>query len=435
MDSIRNIMFVAIATSLASGCGSTTETATSETTATETTESASQAVVVNGIKGEYFSNDSLSGTPAHVRIDNNVDFNWGSNAPIAGFPADNFSVRWTGKVTPQYSQTYTFYLNVYDGARLWINNQLIIDDWAWDEGEEQGTIALTAGTAYDIKLEYKEGSGAAVAQLSWSSANQAKQRVPQSALTVGEPPPLSLFNLDFESENATCWGTRNSSGYTTSPCGAWASVGKFPASLVTGEKARSGTRAFKATFGTNEDSAMARLTTDVNHVFVRFYEYYDTDFDFAAGMKTLRLQSFNEAAGVNYYDLIAYSTAVPTSGSYDHCGINNMRSIALSRNGSFRWAEPNLSLQRNRWYAIETEVKLNTPGVSNGEVRMWVDGQNIMQVTGIDIRGTDTHNINRISIGGWYSNGAGGNNPCPNPAVASRRYIDDVVVATQYIGP
>jgi hypothetical protein len=66
---------------------------------------------------------------------------------------------------------------------------------------------------------------------------------------------------------------------------------------------------------------------------------------------------------------------------------------------------------------------------------MWVDGQNVMQATGIDIRGTDTHNINRISIGGWYSNGASGNNTCPNPAAVSRRHIDDVVVATQYIGP
>ena len=429
MDSIRNIMFVAMAACLGVGCSS------SGAGVDETTASTSQAVIVNGIQGEYFSNDSLSGTPALVRIDNNVDFNWGNNAPGAGVPADNFSVRWTGKVTPLYSQTYTFYLNVYDGARLWVNNQLIIDDWAWDEGEEQGTITLAANTAYDIKVEYKEGSGAAVAQLSWSSASQAKERIPQNRLTVDGPPPPALFNVDFESENATCWGTRNSSGYTTSPCGVWSSIGKNPAWLATGEKAHSGTRAFKATFGTDEDSAMARLTTDVDHVFVRFYEYYDTDFDFAAGMKTLRLQGFNEAAGVNYYDLIAYSTAVPTSGSYDHCGINNMRSIAFSRNGSFRWAEPSLQLQRNRWYAIETEVKLNTPGVSNGEVRMWVDGQNIMQVTGIDIRGTDTHNINRISIGGWYSNGAAGKNPCPNPAVASRRYIDDVVVATQYIGP
>lgn len=427
MDSTRNILFMAVATWLASACGNTAET----------TAGTSQAVTVNGIRGEYFANDSLSGTPAQVRIDNNVDFNWGNGSPFAGFPADNFSVRWTGKVTPLYSQTYTFYLNVYDGARLWVNGQLLIDDWAWDEGEEQGTIALTAGTAYDIKVEYKEGSGAAVSQLSWSSASQAKEKIPQNRLTVddGSGGGGQLFNVDFESENATCWATRNSSGQTTSPCGVWTSIGGGQASLATGERAHSGQRAFKATFATNEDSAMARLTTDVDHVFVRFYEYYDTDFDFAAGMKTLRFQSFNDAGGVNYYDIIAYSTAVPTSGSFDHCGINAMRSIALSKNPGFRWAEPSLSLARNRWYAIETEIKLNTPGTSNGEVRMWVDGQNVMQVTGIDIRGSDTHRINRISIGGWYSNGGSGQNPCPNPATVSRRYIDDVVVATQYIGP
>jgi hypothetical protein len=422
-------MIVATLTLLTNGCGNAVESAASS----------SQSLIVNGLRGEYFANDSLSGTPAHVRIDANVDFNWGNGSPIAGFPSDNFSVRWTGKVTPQYSQTYTFYVNVYDGARLWVDNQLIIDDWAWDEGEESATIALTAGAAYDIKLEYKEGSGAAVAQLSWSSASQPKQRIPQNRLSVddggGGGGGGVLFNIDFESESATCWATRNASGNTTGPCGAWAAIGGAQASLAVGERARSGQRAFKATFVDNEDSAMARLTTDVDHVFVRFYEYYDTDFDFAAGMKTLRFQSFNDTAQENYYDIIAYSTAVPASGSYDYCGINPMRSIALSRNPGFRWAEPSLSLQRNRWYAIETEIKLNTPGVSNGEVRMWVDGQNVMQATGIDVRGSDTHRINRISIGGWYSNGAGGHNTCPDPVTPSRRYIDDVVVATQYIGP
>lgn len=417
----------ALATIATAGCGG--EMA-------EPLEKTAAAAVVNGIKGEYFANNALTGTPAQTRIDNNVNFNWGSGSPFPGttFPVDNFSVRWTGKIIPRHSQTYRFYLNVYDGARLWINNQLVIDDWAWDEGEESGTIALASGTAYDIKLEYKEGSGAAVAQLSWSSTSQTKEIVPQSQLTAGTSTP-ALISADFENENSTCWGTRDTSGRTTAQCGIWRSIGGWPATLAAGEKAHSGQRAFKATFAKDEDSAMARLNTDLDHVFVRFYEYYDTGFDFAAGMKTLRLQSFNDAAGVNFYDIIAYSTAVTTSGEYDHCGTNAMRSLAISRNSGFRWAESSLSLQTGRWYAIETEIKLNTPGSLNGEVRIWVDGQKKLEAVGIDVRGSQTSRINRISIGGWYSNGAAGRNPCPNPATPSRRYIDDVVVATQYIGP
>jgi hypothetical protein len=86
-------------------------------------------------------------------------------------------------VQAQKSETYTFYLRADDGLRLWVNGQLLVDQWK-DQGttEYAGSIALTAGQKYDIRVDYYDNSLSAVAQLSWSSATTPKQIIPQAQL-------------------------------------------------------------------------------------------------------------------------------------------------------------------------------------------------------------------------------------------------------------
>ena len=64
-----------------------------------------------------------------VRMDTNINFNWGTGSPDPSISADNFTVRWTGSVQPQFNETYTFYTTTDDGVRLWVNGQLLIDEW------------------------------------------------------------------------------------------------------------------------------------------------------------------------------------------------------------------------------------------------------------------------------------------------------------------
>lgn len=145
-----------------------------------------------GLTGTYFDNKDFT-VQKLQRTDATVNFNWGTAAPDASMGTDTFAVRWTGKVKPLYSQTYTFYTNSDDGVRLWVNNQLVIDKW-FDMGatEYSGTITLTAGTQYDIRLDYYDNTGGASAALSWSSTSQAKQIIPQSQLYPA--PPNTIFN-------------------------------------------------------------------------------------------------------------------------------------------------------------------------------------------------------------------------------------------------
>jgi hypothetical protein len=138
-----------------------------------------------GLLGDYYSDQpkTFVDPPTLERLDSTVNFDWGIGSPDASISADTFTVRWTGLVEPLYSQTYTFYTATDDGARLWVNGQLLVDKWV-DQGniEWSGTIALTAHQKYPILMEYYENAGAAAAKLSWSSLGQVKQVIPQTQL-------------------------------------------------------------------------------------------------------------------------------------------------------------------------------------------------------------------------------------------------------------
>jgi hypothetical protein len=117
-------------------------------------------------RGEYFNNTSLSGTPALVRDDAQIDFNWGGGAPAPEIGADDFSVRWTRNADIPAGR-YRFVLKVDDGARLWVNNVLLIDAWR-DQAlaTYTGAIDLPGGIV-PLKLEYYENGGQAAVQLMW----------------------------------------------------------------------------------------------------------------------------------------------------------------------------------------------------------------------------------------------------------------------------
>jgi PA14 domain/FG-GAP-like repeat len=135
-----------------------------------------------GLLGQYYNGLNFDNL-ALTRIDPTIDFNWTLGSPGSAIGTDRFSVRWTGKIQPLYSEAYTLYVRSDDGIRLWINGKLIIDDWTLHGLlEQKNTITLAADQIYDIKLEYYENTGGAASRLSWSSASQTKEVIPQSQL-------------------------------------------------------------------------------------------------------------------------------------------------------------------------------------------------------------------------------------------------------------
>jgi uncharacterized protein (DUF1800 family) len=144
-----------------------------------------------GLTGQYFTNSSSTYSssanfnPTNLimtRVDPTVDFTWGTTTnPIPN--SGRYTVRWTGQVQPQYSETYYFVDNTDDGVKLWVNDQLIINNWVTrSAADSTATISLQGGVRYNIQMEYFNSGGSAVAHLSWYSPSQPKQIIPSSRL-------------------------------------------------------------------------------------------------------------------------------------------------------------------------------------------------------------------------------------------------------------
>jgi len=120
-------------------------------------------------RGEYYANPDLQGTPTLVRDDLAVSFNWGEGAPAPNLPADAFSARWTRSLYFDAGD-YRFALTVDDGARLWIDGQLLLDGWSVGSVRTyQRDVTLSAGY-HSLEVDYFEQIGAAAISLGWTPA-------------------------------------------------------------------------------------------------------------------------------------------------------------------------------------------------------------------------------------------------------------------------
>jgi hypothetical protein len=276
-----------------------------------------------------------------------------------------------------------------------------------------------------------------------AASGEGQGKRPNVSLGADEGVPLAKdgvvlrFNTDLEAEDAGCWGDRLASGYARKPCGHWGAIGPAGALLSAEGPSRSGKKALQVTFDKNESRGGATLSLSADAVHVRAWYRFDADFDFGQGIKVGRIRSFNPATESNDIDIIM---TVRSSGDADQCGKTDMADLGLFYNGKpagYDWGHliAPVRFERERWYAVEYAVALNTPGKKDGSIRIWVDGKASGARDGIDFRGkagAETK-LNKIMLGGWYSNSALGN-ACADPDKLSTLRIDDVAVASAFIG-
>lgn len=153
-----------------------------------------------GLTATYFNNINFTGSSI-TRVDPTIDFSWGNGSPDFLIGPNTFSVIWKGFVKAPSNGNYTFFTNTDDGVRLWVDGDLIIDQWN-DQGptEISATKQMDEGEQVSIKMEYYENGGGAVAQLSWQGSGVGKQIIPSSYLyPAGEvtTPPTPGNNDEF----------------------------------------------------------------------------------------------------------------------------------------------------------------------------------------------------------------------------------------------
>jgi len=102
-------------------------------------------------------------------------------------------VSWTGAFQPIYNENYTIAAFSDDGERMWINGQLVIDQWV-PRGitTNSVTLPLKAQQVYNIRLDYFQGTQNAQVGLTWSSQSQTSQTIPQTQLYPQTNPPPAV---------------------------------------------------------------------------------------------------------------------------------------------------------------------------------------------------------------------------------------------------
>jgi len=111
----------------------------------------------------------------------------------------NFSLRWTARLTPDATGKYTFHTITDDGVRLWIDHKLLIDDWtSHAPTENSADIQLRAGEPVELKMEYFQGVGGASAELHWSRPGGEKGPIERRffQLPDGSSPGVKLEWFD-----------------------------------------------------------------------------------------------------------------------------------------------------------------------------------------------------------------------------------------------
>jgi RHS repeat-associated protein len=131
---------------------------------------------LDGLNVAYYNNTTLSGAPVTFSLGipgatgGAVDKDFGSGSPITGVNVDGFSMRLTGTLTFPAAGNYTIKTLAGDGTRVWLDDQLRVNNWVTQSSPVlAGTdsFTVTAGQVMRIRVEYFEGGGTGSLKLQW----------------------------------------------------------------------------------------------------------------------------------------------------------------------------------------------------------------------------------------------------------------------------
>jgi len=132
-----------------------------------------------GLTGAYYNNQNFTDRILE-RVDDQVNFDWGNESPDPTVSPNTFSARWTGQIESVFEGEYAFRIDSNDGARVWIDDELVLD--AWDGGSRTGSKYLLSNKRYNILIEYYEVSGGANIGFSWALPGGDLEIVPSKYL-------------------------------------------------------------------------------------------------------------------------------------------------------------------------------------------------------------------------------------------------------------
>jgi hypothetical protein len=129
-----------------------------------------------GLAAEIFA-DKQFARPVTRQVDPKLDYDWPAKGRTT-LPKDDFSIRWTGYLRAPSSGKYTLGLLVNDGARVYIDDQLALEEPKGTQKRKptQATVTLTAGL-HPIRVEFWDTGGLAKIHLFWRTPGSPSDEI------------------------------------------------------------------------------------------------------------------------------------------------------------------------------------------------------------------------------------------------------------------
>jgi beta-glucosidase len=136
----------------------------------------------HGLHADYFNNMKVEGSPTLSRTDATINFTWGDTG-MSPELLKNYSARWTGVLVPPTTGDYYIGFSGQDGYRVWIDGNLIVEDWRVHHPAsiETKQMHLEQGHAYTVKIDYFQDVRSAEARFIWSLPDQAEREAVEAA--------------------------------------------------------------------------------------------------------------------------------------------------------------------------------------------------------------------------------------------------------------
>ncbi len=169
----------------------------------------------NALTGTYYLGQNFA-VPVLTRADKSINYTWNGTTPDQVIPsADTYSVRWLGTIVAPETGSYTFQTITDDGVRLYINGNLIINDFNDHPAKSDlGKITLTAGQSYPVRMDYYEDHIYANAVLSWKLPSGQRSPVPfTKPAVIPAAPVLSVGTSTTTSVGLSWTDVANETGF------------------------------------------------------------------------------------------------------------------------------------------------------------------------------------------------------------------------------
>ncbi len=140
-----------------------------------------------GLQANYYNCIDFNCAPAFKRIDNEINFRWTLNGPSAEMNNSFYGAKWEGNLIAPQNGNIKIGLEGNDGYRLYINNEIHIDNW---QKKSYSTITkdynFIKNKEYAIRVEFFETNGNATIKLIWNYgvANDWEQKINKAIATV-----------------------------------------------------------------------------------------------------------------------------------------------------------------------------------------------------------------------------------------------------------